>query len=65
MNEKLNDLWMEAIINYCYASICYDDVMTMYYLGQAHILSEALNLSGAKLRFWWRVFDDCQKIICG
>ena len=64
VNEKLNDLWMEAIINYSNANLCNDETMSIYYLGQAHILSEGLNLSITKLKLWWRIFDDCQKIIC-
>ena len=65
MDKKLYDLWMEAIINYSNANLCNNETMSAYYLGQVHILSSVLNLPITKLKFWWRVFDDCQKIICG
>lgn len=64
MNKKLYDLWMEAVVNYSATCLCNDDIMLSYYLGQVHILADALDLSGAKLKFWWKVFDDCQKITC-
>lgn len=55
--NKIYNLWMEAVENYCLADLAHDAGYSLYYLGKVHAYFDVIGCKQTLFDFWGIIFN--------